>query len=234
MATTKAPSVEAILDALRRHPDSTAAELAETAGIGRSTAGKALAVLEGEGYVTRRQAEQQPGAKTTPDRWSLTSQTPAGPAEPDGKPTAEPEPSDEQPTAEQPPTTSMEAADQPSDTDASQPAGAPTENGETTAAKAGKTSAPSANQEAAAGDRLRPGELRALVHAFLAERPGQELTPTKIGKELGRSAGAVGNALATMTDAGEVTQTSTKPRRYMVAAQPGGAVETDAETAKAS
>jgi hypothetical protein len=86
---------------------------------------------------------------------------------------------------------------------ASQPAGAPTQVGKATAAKAGKASAPSDNQKAAAGDRLRPGELRSLIHTFLAERPGQELTPTKIGKELGRSAGAVGNALATMTDAGQ-------------------------------
>jgi hypothetical protein len=59
--------------------------------------------------------------------------------------------------------------------------------------------------------------LRALVHGWLAERPGQEFTPARIGKELGRSAGAVGNALATMTDQGEVIQTSSKPRRYALA-----------------
>jgi hypothetical protein len=35
-----------------------------------------------------------------------------------------------------------------------------------------------------------------------------------------------------MTDAGEVTQTSTKPRKYMVAAQPSKATGT--ETAAAS
>jgi DNA-binding transcriptional MocR family regulator len=235
MATTKARSVEAILDALRRHPNSTAAELAEAAGIGRSTAGKALAILEGEGYATRRQATPQPGAKTAPDRWSLTSQTPAGPDEPDGKPTAEPEPSGQQPATEQPPTTPVAAADQPHDTGTSQPAGAPTQAGEATAPlKAGKAGAPSANHQATAGPRLRPGELRSLVHAFLAERLGQELTPTKIGKELGRSAGAVGNALATMTDAGEVIQTSVKPRKYMLASQPSGAAETGGETVKAS
>jgi len=215
MATTKAPSVEAILDALRRHPDSTAAQLAEAAGIGRSTAGKALAVLEGEGHATRRQAGHQPGTRTAPDRWSLTSQTPAGLAEPDGKPTAEPGPNGERPAAEQPPTTPVEAADQPHDTEASQPAGAPP--------NAGKAGVPSANHQAAVGPRLRQGELRSLIRAFLAERPGQELTPTRIGKELGRSAGAVGNALATMTDAGEVTQTSAKPRRYMIPSQPAPA-----------
>jgi hypothetical protein len=67
------------------------------------------------------------------------------------------------------------------------------------------------------GQRLRPGALRSLVHGWLAERPGQEFTPTRIGKKLGRSTGAVGNALATMTDQGEVVQTSRKPRRYALA-----------------
>jgi hypothetical protein len=42
--------------------------------------------------------------------------------------------------------------------------------------------------------RLGAGELRRLVLAFLADRPGQALSPTVIAKALGRSAGAVGNA----------------------------------------
>jgi hypothetical protein len=74
-----------------------------------------------------------------------------------------------------------------------------------------------AGEATGGGPRLRPGALRALVHDWLAERPGQKFTPTRIGKELGRSAGAVGNALATMTDHGEVVQTSRKPRRYALA-----------------
>jgi hypothetical protein len=234
MAITKAPSIEAILDALRRHPDSTATELAEAASIGRSTASKALAVLEGEGHATRRQATQQPGAKTAPEHWSLTSQAPASADEPDDKPIAESEPSGEQSAAERPPTAPAAAGDQPHDTGASKAAGARTQAAEATAPMPGKASPPSDNHEAAAGARLRPGELRTLVHTYLTERPGQELTPTKISKELGRSAGAVGNALATMTDAGEVTQTSTKPRKYMLAAQPTGAADTDGETPKAS
>jgi DNA-binding MarR family transcriptional regulator len=230
MATTKAPSVEAILDALRRHPDSTAAELAEAAGIGRSTASKALAVLEAEGHATRQQSAPQPGAKHAPDRWTLASQATAGTAEPHGKPAHRPEPNNEPPAAEQSAATPVDGADQPNDTGASRPAGAPPHHGPTIV-ETGRTDRLSADQPAA-GSRLRPGELRSLIHTFLAKRPGQQLTPTRIGKELGRSAGAVGNALATMTDAGEVTQTSAKPRKYMLPAQPSKTTGT--QTAAAS
>jgi DNA-binding transcriptional MocR family regulator len=216
MATTatKAPSVEAILYALRRHPDSTAAELASAAGIGRSTASKALAVLEGEGYVIRRHAEPpQQGERTAPDHWSLSSGPPVA-SDAEDQPTVDQQPSGGQPASEQPTTTEPESAT-------------------TEAASAPASEASAEPEDQAAGPRLRPGELRALVHAFLAERPGQELTPTKIGKELGRSAGAVGNALASMTDAGEVVQTSAKPRKYVAAPKPSEA-ESDAETVKAS
>ncbi|SRR6266508_392970 len=214
MATTgttraKPPSIEAILDSLRQHSDVTAAELAEAAGIGRSTAGKTLASLEAQGRVTRQRGTSEAG-KATPDRWTLVS-------EPDR---AEPEP---QPAAEV-------AMDEPADTtetlaeapgaEAVPPAAGTPDIGEPEAAVATTRSAANADQPAGGaggGPRLRPGALRALVHAWLAERPGQEFTPTRIGKELGRSAGAVGNALATMTDHGEVVQTSRKPRRYVLA-----------------
>src|SRR6266511_2184489 len=186
MATTgaKATSVEAVLDALRQHPDATAAELAEHAGIGRSTATRTLVNLETKGQVTRQRGKAEAGGRTAPDRWALVPDTHTDPDE------------TQQPATEKP---------------AAEP-----------------TSKDSSSQ------RLRPGELRALLHAWLAERPGQEFTPTKIGKELGRSAGAVGNALATMTDADQVTKTSAKPRKYMLAPQPGEAADTGGETAKAS
>jgi hypothetical protein len=37
-----------------------------------------------------------------------------------------------------------------------------------------------------------------------------------------------------MTDADQVTKTSAKPRKYMLAPQPGEAADTGGETAKAS
>ncbi|MDA8313904.1 MAG: MarR family transcriptional regulator, partial [Actinomycetota bacterium] len=51
--TGAAATAETVLEALGRHPGATVAELAEAAGIGRSTASKALAALEDEGKVRR-------------------------------------------------------------------------------------------------------------------------------------------------------------------------------------
>ena len=62
--------------------------------------------------------------------------------------------------------------------------------------------------------RLRRGELGDLVLAYLRDRPGREQSPTAIAAGLGRSAGAVGNALDRLTAAGTLAQTSAKPRRY--------------------
>jgi hypothetical protein len=221
-AGAKSPSVEAILDALRQHPDATAAELAERAGIGRSTAGKILANLEARGRVTRQHGTAG-GGKATPDRWTLAPDPLAGHSD-----RAEPEP---QPTTAEG-TTAESAAETPAEApggDALSPAAGTPDNGEAEATAATTPSTPDADRptggSTGSGSRLRRGALRDLVHAWLAERPGQEFTPTRIGKELGRSAGAVGNALATMTDQGEVIQTSLKPRRYALAegGDPAGA-----------
>jgi MarR family len=214
MATTgstraKGPSVEAILGALRQHPDATAAELAETAGIGRSTAGKTLANLEAQGQVTRRHGKSE-GRKPTPDRWTLARNAHDADAEPEQQPVA----AAGEPTAE--PADTAQGSSQAPRVEAAPPATVTSTRVEAVPPVAGT---PDADQPAGGtgGLRLRPGALRALVHAWLAERPGQEFTPTRIGKELGRSAGAVGNALATMTDHGEVVQTSGRPRRYAIA-----------------
>jgi predicted transcriptional regulator len=61
-----------LLDALADGPDTTAAELAESAGIGRSTAGKLLATLTTQGRVLRRPGGYQ-GGRRTPDRWTLVT-----------------------------------------------------------------------------------------------------------------------------------------------------------------
>ena len=190
MATTgthaKASSVEAILEALGQHPQATTTGLAQAAGVGRSTTGKTLAILEGQGRVARSRGTPG-GGKPTPDRWALVSDPLAGQA---GRAEPEPPPPEEASGGE-----TATASTTPAETDPDQPAG----------------------QATGGRLRLRTGALRSLVHDWLAARPGQEFTPTRIGKELGRSAGAVGNALATMTDQGEVVQTSHKPRRYTIA-----------------
>ena len=68
--------------------------------------------------------------------------------------------------------------------------------------------------EPADRNRLGKGQLRGLVLAYLRDHPGEH-TPTAVARALeGRSAGAVGNALAKLADTGEAVQTSPAPRRY--------------------
>lgn len=66
--------------------------------------------------------------------------------------------------------------------------------------------------------RLRNGQLRAMVARILADNPGTEFTPRGIAETLGRSSGAVGNALAALTGGGYAEQTSAKPLRYRATA----------------
>src|SRR5579859_664952 len=61
--------------------------------------------------------------------------------------------------------------------------------------------------------RLGNGQLRRQVAEWLAARPGPH-TPGEIARDLGRSAGAVGNALTTLAGRGEADRESGKPARY--------------------
>jgi nitric oxide reductase NorQ protein len=72
--------------------------------------------------------------------------------------------------------------------------------------------APAAPAPALKG-RLGNGQLRRHVAEWLTARPGPH-TPGEIAKDLGRSAGAVGNALTTLADRGEADPLTGKPIRY--------------------
>ena len=61
--------------------------------------------------------------------------------------------------------------------------------------------------------RLGNGQLRRQVAGWLAARPGPH-TVGEIAKDLGRSAGAVGNALTTLADRAEAARIAGKPLRY--------------------
>jgi hypothetical protein len=60
----------------------------------------------------------------------------------------------------------------------------------------------------------RPGQLRDLVAGHLAAYPDAEFTPHAVGRVLGRSSGAVANALDRLTALGQAQLTSEHPRRY--------------------
>ncbi|OXR39858.1 Denitrification regulatory protein NirQ [Nocardia cerradoensis] len=70
----------------------------------------------------------------------------------------------------------------------------------------------------AASARLGNGELRRMVARVLADHPGIEYSPREVAKLISRSSGAVGNALKTLTAAGQAEQTSAKPLRYRATA----------------
>jgi predicted transcriptional regulator len=166
--TRTGSATEAVAAALSAHPGSTAAELSEAAGVGQSTAAKALAALEADGQALRLPGGRGQNGRRQPDRWS--------PPEPPA-PTADPEP---------------ETA----------PAGRP----------AGRRPG-----DEYMGARLGRGELAGMVLALLADRPGEAVGPAAVAKALGRSAGAVSNALGRLAEAGTVTLVGESPRRYRLA-----------------
>ncbi|MCP2290811.1 AAA family ATPase [Nocardia amikacinitolerans] len=77
---------------------------------------------------------------------------------------------------------------------------------------------PAAATAAPAAGRLPNGELRRMVAAALAADPAREQSPREIANGLGRSSGAVGNALEALTAAGHAERTSAAPRRYRATA----------------
>jgi hypothetical protein len=74
--------------------------------------------------------------------------------------------------------------------------------------------AAAAGRKARGAAAARPGQLRDLVQAHLAAHPDAEFTPHAIGRVLGRSSGAVANALDRLTALGQAQLTCERPRRY--------------------
>jgi MarR family len=95
MASPPTPAAQALLGALADRPGATATELAEAAGIGRSTATKLLATLATQGHVARQPGGHQDGRRAA-DRWTLPTPAPAQDPSP-------PTPAEPIPAAEQPP-----------------------------------------------------------------------------------------------------------------------------------
>ena len=53
-----------------------------------------------------------------------------------------------------------------------------------------------------------------MVEDYLTGRAGEQLSPSAIGKALGRSSGAVSNALDKLVADGYAVQTQDKPKRF--------------------
>ncbi|MCA1229952.1 hypothetical protein [Saccharopolyspora sp. 6M] len=179
----------------------TTAALAVAAGVGRSTAAKALSRWALAGTITRDVVGEGAGQRS---EWSRP-QHPAPEAALGQAPEQEPEPEE---APRQPELAIVpEAPSVPEQT--TEEAGIEPDSGR------GEVPAPPVTRE-----RLAPGALHGLVEDFLREHPGDEFGPSKIGKELSRSSGAVNNALEKMTEKGVVVKTREAPKRFMLA-EPG-------------
>ncbi|WP_194834874.1 AAA family ATPase [Nocardia sp. XZ_19_369] len=90
------------------------------------------------------------------------------------------------------------------------------------------TTAPAAP---ASGTRLGNGQLRRLVAQKLAENSGTEHSPRHIAKMIGRSCGAIGNALEVLVRDGHADRTQDAPRRYRANARTASAAAAAPTTA---
>ena len=64
--------------------------------------------------------------------------------------------------------------------------------------------------------RLGSGALHGMVEDFLREHPDVEHGPVAVARAVGRSSGAVANALERMVSSGWAVRTSDKPKRYRI------------------
>jgi DNA-binding MarR family transcriptional regulator len=107
----------------------------------------------------------------------------------------------------------------PQDSIAQQTAGSTDPTDDATPASSSATAAmvaATADTAPTAKERLPKGGLRGLVEDYLAERPGESFGPAKIGKDLGRSGGAVNNALEKLAADGYATKTCEAPKRFAI------------------
>ncbi|MGE0295272.1 hypothetical protein [Pseudonocardia sp.] len=183
--------------ALRAHPGATAAELATHARISRTKASTLLAAWAADGSVTAApgatpRAARQWTATETPAPAPADTGSPAGSRRPDPTEQADPEPAPASVTAQ---------PDAPSE---DEPATSPP------TAEAPRR-APSRNRSGSV--RLAAGALRGLVEEFLTDHPGEHGS-VEIGRAIGRSSGAVANALERLVADGWAERTGDRPKRY--------------------
>ncbi|MFV2198848.1 helix-turn-helix domain-containing protein [Nocardiopsis sp. LOL_012] len=221
----------------------TVTELAEAAGVARSTLGKHLPVLEKDGLAVRTPGGRE-GRRRLPDRWEAAPASGTTSAPEDGEAVqAEPEGEAATSTGEGP---EVDQPSEPSDTetapeggDAAQAEPVTTSGGDTSAAEVsaegtGIASAvapaparpgavsltgvagPEAGVNPVTGStRLAPGQLKLMVRAILDSDPGEEFTATAISHLLqGRSIGAIQNNLARLAREGHAVLACERPRRY--------------------
>jgi predicted transcriptional regulator len=215
------PSAARIYTALHAAPGSTVAELARTAGTGKSTAANLLKQMEQDGLV-RRIPGGSDGNRRFPDHWHADATSPSEEApEQDNSPEptkerAEPARSDS--AGDETRSLPGPTQDDPDPSRAEETPESSAEHAEERSPAGASAAEPQHSCEAPPSGRLGQGGLRILVHGFLAENPGTAHSPTKISRHLGRSSGAVANALVTLVNLGQAEMVTSKPRTYRLVA----------------
>ena len=233
---TGAPA--AVYTALVASPGTTAADIALAAGVGRSTAGKALAALEHQGLVTRTPGDQRNGRRL-PDRWHPTQPPAATGSESEIAVAASahsPHPASdaacapdsaadpiapEQPHAEDAASSTAaehEAADTGPDEATDIQEGQQPPNAEPAPVQDTAAAVPVPHSPNGQKTRLAPGALRRMVIDHLTAHPSEAFTATRISRAIDKSSGAIANCLVTLLGQGVAEQTSEKPRTYRLAA----------------
>lgn len=189
-------TADRVWGALRADPGATPAELATGARLSRSTVTKLLTAWAAEGSATSEPGTSARAARRWTAAPSVTSTIPTadGPTRGGGTP------------ADDAPARAAGDGAEPSTTTETNAAAATTVGAERRKASMNRSGS----------TRLGSGALRGMVEEFLTEHPGEH-GPVAIGKALGRSSGAVANALESMVETGRAVRTGDKPKRYQCA-----------------
>lgn len=220
---TRTDAEHKLWEALRANPNSTTADLARTAKIGQSTAGKILPKWQEEGSVTRTPGIAR-GGRRAADLWTITDTDPTDRISDDDlggdalavtdAETAKRIDTDLATAGGGEPavTGGMGERPEPLDGEATNPAvdaaadGSAVDRGDTGEDKEGPTA------------RLAPGALRGMVEDYLRDHPDDEFGPTAIAHALGgKSSGAVNNALEKLVVSGTAVKTKDAPKRFALA-----------------
>lgn len=204
--------------ALRRHPATTAADLADTSGVARSTVAKLLAAWSEDGSAISAAGATARAARL----WTAApSELPPAPDRPVSNPDSNP---DGEPgstvSAGAVPAEQTHAADHGPAARAAAPlrtGGRPPAT--TTRGSTNRSGTNRLDRNRSGTGRLAAGALQGMVQDYLSDHPGEH-GPTAIGHALGRSSGAIANALERLVAAGWAELTQDRPRRYRSAEHP--------------
>lgn len=233
--TTMPPSMTTMLGALSADRGATVVDLANRSHLGRSTAAKVLTTLEARG-LARRQSAERTGGTRAPDLWfaaasNVSVQAQEDPAQSESAATSGAGPDAESATAQHgesgdehsggaegggDPQSEAAAEDEaePDTADTGERAEGTTATGAAAPPHDDTPTVTAPQAETTTSPRLAKGGLRALVIDYLTAHPDEEMTAPKIGKSLGRSSGAVANALDTLVKSGQAELTCEKPRKF--------------------